>query len=140
MKNRSGLTLAEIIIILLIALLSYFAPDLSKEDAIQRIKMFHTLEYMQQQQKVLKNQGKKLPDKEMAKEWGLELKRIKGMKFKSVEINQPILEIIFNFDSPAYVVRVEIDDENQSEQSKYFWIDLMGVDRETSKYVWWFSF
>ena len=130
-----GIFLLTVVLILLYVL----TPSLGIEDAQKRVRLYLQRELSQEHSAMLKKQGIRLPEYDMAEQWTKEINRINNLKFVSVAMKRPLPDILFGFESPAYVVQVIFLDENQQHNLRYFWLSWDGIDRETSKLIWFFS-
>ena len=120
-------------------LLYVLTPSLGIEDAKNRVRLCLQRELSQEHSTMLKKQGIKVPDYDMAEQWKKEINRINNLKFVAVTMKRPLPDILFSFESPTYVVEVTVIDENQQHNLRYFWLSWDGIDRETSKLIWFFS-
>lgn len=123
----------------LFLLLYILSPQLSTEDAVKRVRLLLQRELSLEHMSLLKASGRKLPDRDVAAQWEEEIKDIKNLRFKSVDVNRLIPDILFNDFSPSWVVRISIPDDNEKLNYRYFWLGWDGIDRETSRVIWFFS-
>lgn len=129
---------AILILILLIALSFILMNALEPEDAEHRVRMILMREVTQRHMEELRQTSRKIPNEQMAAQWLEEINQTKNLKFLSLSLKNPILDI-FTPDSPTFVVRAVIRNENQQDQIRFFWLSWAGIDREISKIAWLFS-
>lgn len=116
------------------------APELSEQDAQQRVRLCMQREIASHHLEMLREKGVTLPDEETALQWERELKWVKMLSFESIELKRPLPDIFLSPFSPTYVARVVLREEQRVGPERYFWISYSGVDRETSAIMWSFSF
>lgn len=111
---------------------------LEPDDPEHRVRMILMREVSQHHMEELSQTGMKVPDEKMANRWLEEINQTKNLDFVSLSLKNPILDI-FTPDSPTFVVRAVIRDNQQQENVRFFWLSWAGVDREISKTAWLFS-
>ena len=130
-----GIFLLTVVLLLLYVV----TPSLGIEDAKNRVRLCLQRELSQEHSTMLNQQGIRVPYYDMAEEWKKEIKRINNLQFVSVAMKRPLPDILFGFESPTYVAQVIFVDKDQQHNLRYFWLSWDGIDRETSKLIWFFS-
>ena len=108
---------------------------LEPEDAEHRVRMILMREVTQRHMEELRQTSRKIPNEQMATLWLEEINQTKNLAILSLSLKNPILDI-FTPDSPTFVVRAVIRNENQQDQIRFFWLSWAGIDREISKIAW----
>ncbi|KMP10677.1 hypothetical protein UZ36_06930 [Candidatus Nitromaritima sp. SCGC AAA799-C22] len=121
------------------------APSLSPEAAKKWIRLYLRNQFMTGQKENLRIAEQNLPDRQKARTWETELRRLERIEFKSVEIKQ-FLMAPPSTSTRIYVARVVIGDSKGQDNARYFSLsarnnifDFFWVN-EHSKIMWWFSF
>ncbi|MDH4317937.1 MAG: hypothetical protein OEV64_06070 [Desulfobulbaceae bacterium] len=115
-------------------------PELSEQDAQQRVRLCIQREIASHHLEILRENGVTHPDEETALQWERDLKWVKMLSFESIELKRPLPDIFLSPFSPTHVARVVLRQEHRVYPARYFWISWSGVDRETSEIMWSFSF
>ncbi len=121
-----------------LVLLSLSTP-ISEEEAKARVRLILSKKITQQYMHILKDKQLSQYDFDIGKQLEEELNRIKNLEFLSIEIRRLIPDILLRPEMPTHIVKVILRDKDKKYPPRYFWIDWFYFDRETSKYVWWFS-
>lgn len=79
------------------------------------------------------NSGTDVPDKETALRWEEQIDRINNTEFVSVEVKRAILVPPFR-KRTNFVVRATVCDEEQHNQTRYFWFNGTNNIRESSRW------
>lgn len=124
----------------IVTVLCLITPSLNDEEAKRRIRLSLKRELSQKHMTILKKSGKKVPDHQTAIQWQEEIRKINSLRVSSVIIKRPLPDIVLAFDRPTYVAQVTFLDEEQHQNIRYFWLSWAGVDREISKWIWYFSY
>ena len=115
------------------------SSTLSREEAEQRVRTLLSREITQKYMSVVtRNQGTQ-PDADSTRQLGKELRRIRELQFVTVDVRRLVPDYLLRPHSPTHVVRVVLRDKGRQYPARYFWISWGGVDRETSKYAWYFA-
>jgi hypothetical protein len=131
----SGTILCGIIVLSLLNLSS----RLSIDEAEERVRLLLSKEIAQGYVGVQKMQEEKNLSAEMGMQLGEALTQIKEIEFASIEINKLIPDILLRPHRPTHIVRVELRTRDYQYPPRYFWLSWTHIDRETSKYAWYFS-
>ena len=129
-----GLLLGCVILIIL-----NLSTSLSKKDAEKRVRLLLSGKVTQQYMAALKDQDTGEFDTETATQLKEELDRINNLKFVSVNVKRLIPDILLQPHRPTHVVRVVMQNQNQQDPPRYFWLPYANIDKETSKFFWLFS-
>ncbi len=125
-----------ILVLISLFVLSFMLMNvLEPDDAEHRVRMILMREVSQNHMEELSQTGMKIPDEQMANRWLEEINQTKNMDFLSLSLKNPIPDI-FTPDSPTFVARAVIQNKNQQEQIRFFWLSWAGIDREISKMAW----
>lgn len=77
---------------------------------------------------------------DMGRHLAEELARLEKIEFVSIEVNRLIPDFLLKPHRPTHIVRVEMRIDDHRFAPRYFWLSSAHIDRETSKYAWYFSF
>ena len=122
-----------------VLILLNLATSLSKEDAQKRVRLLLSTEVTQRYMAAMKDRNAHGFDIETAAKLKEELDMINNLKFVSVDVKRFIPDVLLDSDRPAHIVRVVLQNRNQQDPPRYFWLPYADIDKETSKLLWIFS-
>ena len=115
------------------------STPLSNAEAETRVRTFLARQITQKYMPlVMSGQGKQ-PDFDKARQMEKELRRIKELKFVSVDVGRLIPDYLLRPHRPTHIVRVVFRDAAGQLVPRYFSLPWDGIDAESSRAAWFFS-
>ena len=115
------------------------SSTLSNEEAEARVRTLLSREVTQRYMPLVMNRQGNQPDVASARQMAKELRRIRDLKFVSVDAGRLIPDFLLRPHRPTHIVRVVSRDGDRQFAPRYFWLPWDGIDTETSKTAWFFS-
>lgn len=116
------------------------SSTLSNEEAEARVRTLLSREVTQKYMPLVMNRRGNQPEVDSARQMEKEIRRIRNLKFISIDVGRLVPDIVLRPHRPTHIVRVVWRDKDRQYAPRYFWLPWDGIDTETSKYAWFFSF
>jgi hypothetical protein len=115
------------------------SSNLAAGEARDRIKLLLSKEITQGIAHDLRNKT----ESTITYEAGLHMKKsltdIKAIEFDTITIRKLIPDFLLKPHRPTHIVRVEMRIHDIQYPPRYFWLSWSSIDRETTKYAWYFA-
>ena len=115
------------------------SSTLSSEEAETRVRTFLARKVTQKYMPLVMNRQGKQPDVDSARQMEKELRRIRDLKFVSIDVGRLIPDFLLRPHRPTYIVRVVLRDGDGRHPPRYFRLPWDGIDTESSRAAWLFS-
>lgn len=115
------------------------STTLSDEEAETRVRTFLARQVTQKYMPLVMNRQGKQPNVDSARQMEKELRRIKDLKFVSIDVGRLIPDFLLRPHRPTHIVRVVLRDDDGQHPPRYFRLPWDGIDTESSRAAWFFS-
>jgi hypothetical protein len=116
------------------------STTLSNEEAETRVRTLLSREVTQRYMPLVMNRKGNEPDVDSARQMAKELRRIRNLKFVSVDVGRLIPDFLLRPHRPTHIVRVVVRDGDRQYTPRYFRLPWDGIDGDSSRIAWFFSF
>ena len=115
------------------------STTMSSQEAETRVRTFLARQVTQKYMPLVMNRQGKQPDVDSARQMEKDLRRIKDLKFVSIDVGRVIPDFLLRPHRPTHIARVVLRDGDGQHALRYFRLPWGGIDTESSRAAWFFS-
>ena len=115
------------------------STTMSSQEAETRVRTFLARQVTQKYMPLVMNRQGKQPDVDSARQMEKDLRRIKDLKFVSIDVGRVIPDFLLRPHRPTHIARVVLRDGDGQHALRYFRLPWGGIGTESSRAAWFFS-
>lgn len=115
------------------------STTLSNEEAEARVRTFLSRAVSQKYMPLAMNRRGNQPDVDSARQMEKALRRIRDLKFVSIDVGRLVPDFLLRPHRPTHIVRVVLRDGDRQYPPRYFRLPWDGIDTESSRTAWFFA-